>query len=150
MAGWYNFGAARFLGRTYALPPACWGRPGRKGRSSLRILTLIEVHPDSRKIIQISAQAKTGAGALKCLRFCAGAGVLVVSPFFARCGMRSQAGNGQLTRDQNFCYNFLVLAALEIRAGMDGVFSGPACRSEQSIQTIGVGTLIGVRDHLTK
>ena len=40
------------------------------------------------------------------------------------------------------------VTALEIRAGMNGVSAGPAGRSEQRVQAIGVGPLVSVRDHL--
>jgi hypothetical protein len=40
--------------------------------------------------------------------------------------MRTQAEDGQLTGHQHFRDNLLVFAPLEIRAGMDGVPTGPA------------------------
>ena len=61
---------------------------------------------------------------------------------------RTQAEDHQLTGNQHLGNDFLVSAALEIGAGMDRVFAGPASRGKQRVQAIRVGPLIGVGDHL--
>ena len=62
--------------------------------------------------------------------------------------MRTQAKDGQFARDQHLRCNLLVFTSFEIRAGMNGVLARPACRSEQRIQAIGVGPLVGIRNYL--
>ncbi len=62
--------------------------------------------------------------------------------------MRAQAEDGQLTGDQHFCSDLLVFASFETRTGMNRVLACPACRREQRIQSVGVGPLVGVRNHL--
>jgi len=62
--------------------------------------------------------------------------------------MRAQPEDGQLTGNEHFGHNLLVLAPFEVRAGMNRISPGPARRREQRIQAVGVCPLVGVWDYL--
>jgi hypothetical protein len=54
----------------------------------------------------------------------------------------------QIAGDKYFSHYFAVLAALEIGAGIYGIFSCPTCGRKKFIQTVRIGTLIGIRKNL--
>jgi hypothetical protein len=62
--------------------------------------------------------------------------------------VRAEAEDAQFAGDQHFGHKLLVSAALKIRAGVNVVPAGPARRSKECIQPIGVGTLVSVGNDL--
>jgi hypothetical protein len=118
-------------------------------RNAFGPLSFVEIYPYTVETIKIAAQTEATARSLERLGFRACTGVVIVGPFFSGGRMRTQAEDHQLTSEHHLGNDLLVSAALEIGAGMDRVFAGPASRGKQRVQAIRVGPLISVGDHLT-
>src|SRR5208337_5359184 len=114
----------------------------------LRPLALVQIDPRPSEVIQIPSEPKTGTGSFERLRFRSRGSVIIVGPLFSRGRMQTQTEDGQLTGDQHFRDNLLILTPLKIRTGMNCVPACPARRSDQRVQTICVSSLVGVRHNL--
>ena len=66
--------------RTQALAPSFRCGPTEQLRRGSGSLPLIQVNPHTIEIIKIAPQSEAGARPLECLRFSAGAGVVVIRP----------------------------------------------------------------------
>src|ERR1700686_4777301 len=62
--------------------------------------------------------------------------------------MRTKAKDDQVTSDKHLGRGFLILAALEICAGMNCILPRPASRCEKGIEPVGVRSLVSVRNDL--
>src|SRR6202040_2434015 len=122
--------------------------PAVQFRNSLRPLAIVQIDPRPSEVIQIPPESKTGTGSFETLGFRSRGSVIIVGPLFARGRMRTQTEDGQLTGDQHFRDNLLILTPLKSRAGMNRVPACPARRSNQRIQTICVSSLVGVGHNL--
>src|SRR6185437_9613991 len=138
-----------FLTRPLTFLPALRCRPSCQSWLRLRTFSLIQVHPDSNEVVEIPAQAKTAAGPLERLRFRCGAGIGPMHKVLARCGMRTKSKDGQIAGDKHFRCGLLIVALLEVGAGVNCVFPCPAGRREKSIESVGVGALVGIRNDLS-
>src|SRR6266567_2968622 len=143
-----SFGVRRWI-RSQTIDPSLRRRPFRQLRNCSGTLAFIHVNPDTLELVQVSSQAKATAGPLKGLCLGTGPGVLVVSPLFSGCRMRSKPKDRHFTSDDDFRRGLLLFAAQECRTGVDFVFPRPSRGCEELIEAVRVCALICVWHHLT-
>lgn len=71
---------------------------------------------------------------------------VIFCPFFAGGGMRTNAKDHQIASDKYLGGCLLVPVTLEVGAGVDRVPTRPSGGTEKRIETVGVGSLVGVGD----
>src|SRR4029077_10374206 len=111
-------------------------------------LSVVQVHPHPLEVVQVAAEAKTSASSFEGLGLRRCACVLVISPLLASRRVRAKTTDTKLASNKDFDDGLLILAALKIGGGVHLILPGPASGGEQSVEPVGVGTLIRIRDHL--
>jgi len=121
-------------------------------RSTTNEHGLLELPPGSLGILVAPASLQRAIALMDAL-VRARRRVLIVDPLFANAGMRPKPANRYLTNDDDFrgnCRSRLVprRATLEVLRHLDVITAGPTPFTEDVVQSIGVSTLVAIRDQL--
>src|SRR5216684_132667 len=134
-----------------AAVPRLWVSPRRKSWCSQRALEFIKVDPNSRQIVEVTAEAETHACSLEGLSVRVRQGVLVVRPLLTGPAMFSQTEDHDLTHDHNLCTDRALLVsalALKVRNNLYPISACPAAGRDQLVEAVRIGARVHVRKNL--